>query len=208
MDDVQESKKLLSALRSMVSRAWQTMAQARDPDGRFLGMAGSWPFAVVHDFNEAYGYSSAKVRRFTPTAKDVSDAELVMTWMAWLRREEGDDAIRRIMAWSLGVPTWMLGQRERCSERTILNRIDRSLARVLAQFMAADPEIETVEELDSAKPTIVGTAPEPRALELPPGMSVVAISGIEPGKVFITGLGYMFRGKPWNDGSWKTKKYA
>src|SRR5690348_16561405 len=108
-----DAKKLLAALRHLVSRAWQTFAQTPDPDRRFRTSGAAWPFIVVHDFHEAYGYSAPRARRFAPTAQDISNADLVMTWMAWLKREEGDDAIRRIMAWSLGVPAWMLGQRER-----------------------------------------------------------------------------------------------
>lgn len=185
-----EAKRLLIALRSLVQRSWKTLMGMPDCDAKYLNQKSGWVFSVVHDAREAYGYSPARVRTFTPSAQDISNMEVVMTWMAWLRRKEGNLAIQRIMSWSLGLPLWQISQRERCSERTVLNRIDRSLTAILAKFLAADLDLEIVEEPLAA--------PVTSFCEERPVMGESA--SIEPGKVWIAGIGWMFRGKPWDNG--------
>lgn len=117
-----------------------------------------------------------------------------MWWMAWLRRlgpqlGGGDFAVKRIMGWSLGAPIWALAQRERCSERTVERRIGRSLEAVLGEFAAG----EVVD--DDLWPRTTGGI---RAFTESP------LSGeagdLEPGKVYIDGIGLMFRGKRYDDG--------
>jgi Domain of unknown function (DUF6362) len=125
-----DPKTMLASLREVVRRAWKTLAALRDPDLHYF-RRGGWLFSVVNEVNQAYGYSSAQARSFRPTSLDVSRMEIVMGWMAWLRRTEGDIAIRRLIGWSLGVPLWQMARRENCSERTITNRIDRSLNAIL-----------------------------------------------------------------------------
>lgn len=136
---------LLEAMREIVRVAIVTLAALRDPDRRFLGYA-SLPQNVVHDVHEAYGYSSATVREFIPSTFHISQMEVVLPWLAWVRREEGDKAIRRIIGWAMGVAAWRLGQREACSERTIQNRIDRSICAIIRKFAHAELDVERVEE--------------------------------------------------------------
>lgn len=136
---------LLEAMREIVRLAIVTLAALRDPDRRFLGYA-SLPQNVVHDVREAYGYSSATVREFIPSAFHISQMEVVLPWLAWVRREEGDMAIRRIIGWSMGAAIWRLGQREKCSERTIHNRIDRSVCAIIRKFADVNLDVEVVEE--------------------------------------------------------------
>jgi hypothetical protein len=45
-----------------------------------------------------------------------------------------------------GVPTWVQAQREACTERTIHNRIDRSMAAILREFLDEEMTVEPVEE--------------------------------------------------------------
>ena len=79
---------LLQAMREIVRIAIMTLAALRDPDRRYQGFA-SMPQNVVHDVREAYGYSSATVREFIPSAFHISQMEVVLPWLAWVRREEG-----------------------------------------------------------------------------------------------------------------------
>jgi hypothetical protein len=193
----EEAKQLLDALRTLVKRSWKTLAAIKDPDGKYLGLKSGWVFSVVNDAQESYGWSAVKVR-FVPSAEDISNMESVMTWMAWLRRERGDHELGRIRDWSFGVPVWKMADREGCSERTILNRIDRSLAAIIAEFMAASPEVEIIEERG-------GRSAESFCLERP----YIGMGGsLDPGKVYIADIGWMFRGKPWNKGDALAAKYA
>jgi hypothetical protein len=136
---------LLIAMREIVRYAVMTLNALRDPDARYLGWS-RLPQPLIRDVAEAYGYSSAAVRRFHPTPQEVAQMEVVLPWLAWLRREEGEVAVRRILAWALGVTLWRLGQREDCSDRTILNRIDRSVAKIIRRFAGPDIPVEIIEE--------------------------------------------------------------
>ena len=57
-----------------------------------------------------------------------------MTWMDWLRRTEGEEAVKRIAAWALGFRLGSIACRERCGERTIANRITKSLTAISREF--------------------------------------------------------------------------
>src|SRR3990167_6073221 len=121
---------LFHCMREIIRRAVMTLAALRDPDRRFMGWS-RLPVHVVHDIQEAYGYSSASVRGFSPSPQEVDQMEIVLPWLAWLRQSEGDLACRRILGWAMGAALWRLGQREKCSDRTVTNRIDRSIAAII-----------------------------------------------------------------------------
>jgi hypothetical protein len=194
-----DAKAMLAALRLVVRRAWQTLAVLRDPDLHYF-RRGGWLFTVVHEVNQAYGYASAQARAFQPTSLDVSRMETVMGWMAWLRRTEGERAIRRLIGWSMGVPLWQMARRENCSERTIANRIDRSLNCVLKAFGDLDARPETIEE-PAARPT----GPHAHIEERPTTMQA---GTLQPGRLWIDGIGWMFKGRPWNDGHALTESFT
>jgi hypothetical protein len=136
---------VLQAVREIIRYAILTLNAVRDPDARYRGWS-QLPVTIVRDVADAYGYSTPWVRKFSPTARDVSQMEIVLPWLAWLRREEGQDSIRRIIAWSLGVSLWRLAQREEVSEATISNRIDRSVAKIIQQWVGANIPVERIEE--------------------------------------------------------------
>jgi hypothetical protein len=54
-------------------------------------------------------------------------AEAVMLWIAWLKRTEGDQAAKRLLAWAIGTSLTIIAYHERIGERTVQNRIYRSL---------------------------------------------------------------------------------
>lgn len=192
-----KARKMLIALREVVRRAWWTLAATPDPDLSFFKV-GSWPFSVVDSVHEAYAYQTTRVRRFVPSAEDMSRMEVVMVWMSWLRRTEGELAIKRLIGWSMDVPLWRMGERERCGERMIRYRIDSSLNEVLKAFGDMDAEPPAIEEIDDDRFT------ERFFTEKPTQFSS---STIEPGKVWIDGIGWMFRGKSWNKGDKLAEKF-
>jgi hypothetical protein len=144
-DPKDDARKLLAGLRDVVKKAIWTLVALRDPDRQYMGGGTAWLLPVVRQWDE-YNSSAPRVRQFNPTPADVSHMEIVAVWLAWLRREESESALRRIWAWALAVPTWKIAQREGCSEKTVLNRVDRSLNAILKHFGATDAEIEAIEE--------------------------------------------------------------
>ena len=68
-----------------------------------------------------------------------------------------------------------------------MNRIDRSMAAILREFLAVRIDIPVVDEAPAVLPRITGfTADRPSAADVP--------SEVEPGKVYIAGIGFMYRG--------------
>lgn len=177
----------LAEVREVIRIGWLTLAVIPDPDKRFQGWKNGWIWQVVHDAKEAYGYSSPSVRRFMPSTADITRLDDVMTWMAWLRRTEGELAMRRIMVWAYGVPIWRLGQRELRSERTIRNRIDLSIAAIMAEFKINEIAIGPIDE-----------PPEKQALHFGDKASIGDGIEAEAAKVYISGLGYFFKGKAYD----------
>src|SRR5688572_24768301 len=169
---------LLELLREVARRAVQTMAAAFDPDSRWLRPRSGWRFAAVNDASEAYGYDEIRAA-WRPSPRDVSAADVVAEWLAWLRREEGDAALRRLWRWAMGTPVRRLAEREKCSERTIRNRIDRSLAAIAHQFGGVETAVEVVEE-PAAPPVLVYRASRPSAAAATP-------REVRQGKVWIGG---------------------
>jgi hypothetical protein len=186
----------LEQLKITVKNAWITLSMLPDPDARFRRAFGrSWTLPIVHDPNLAYGSIPASWLG-TPSAHEITLMEATFEWLVWLRCQEppdgGEYSIKRISAWALGQPVWKIAQRERCSERTIHNRIDRSIAKISAKFKNVEVEIEQIEESEPRPDRIRGFNPP-----LEPDQSGTTA---EPGKVFISGgesgVGFfMFRGE-------------
>src|SRR4029077_16591320 len=100
--------------------------------------------------------------------------------------------VHRVFHWARGVPVWQLAQREACTERTIHNRIDRSMAAILAEFLDKEADIERIEE-----PAPVPTQHYRATWELETGAAGVRQ---DFGKVYIDGIGYMKDGRRVRDG--------
>ncbi|MFO0906795.1 MAG: DUF6362 family protein [Isosphaeraceae bacterium] len=45
----------------------------------------NWP-PIVRSFHESYGYAEATMPRLVPTARQLSDLDAVIRWIAWLSR--------------------------------------------------------------------------------------------------------------------------
>ena len=61
-------------------------------------------------------------------------AEAVMLWIAWLKRTEGDQAAKRLLAWVVGTSLTVIAWHERIGVRTIQNRLDQSLDAMRWEF--------------------------------------------------------------------------
>jgi hypothetical protein len=169
------------------------MLALSDVDRRFRGpLRSTWSLSTVDDPGLAYAYNEISTPKIVPTPRDITRAEIVDSWLVWLRAEEGKRAVHRVFHWARGVPTWMQAQRENCSGRTIINRIDRSMAAILAEFLDTKTDVERIEE-PAEKPTRYYRA----SWELETGAAGVRQ---DFGKVYIDGIGYMKDGRRLRDG--------
>lgn len=185
---------VLHTVKEIVRRAIITLWTLKDPDRRYLrAPSSSWLLSVVRERSESYGWANYG---FEPTAHDISQMEIVATWLAWLRRTEGEQALRRLIGWTLGIQTWKIGMRERCSERTIRNRIDRSIVAIINKFAGAGLSVETVEDPTMTKPYAMVTEP-----------NIVTDAPVILRKVYIYDQGFYIGGRRWRDGREKADKY-
>jgi hypothetical protein len=186
-DDVR--LELLQAVREIIRDG--VIVAAAQPDNVFP-LLSQLKINVVNDVSEAYGYSTPWTRQsFSP--RQIAQAQIVDSWLAWLGQVEGRHAINRIKSWANGAPLWILGQRERCTARTIDNRINRSVVKIITQFTGTDLPVEFVDEPfeNTVHAMIWEHAPGP-------------VTGkIELMKIYVGGRGFWRDGKYFNDGQWR-----
>lgn len=179
---------LHASLKRIIKHFILVLDALGDSEMRFLQQGASW--RAVNEAS-AYGYTEAANVRLCPSAREVSQAEVVASWLAWLGKMEGALAVPRIVNWSHDEPMWRMAAKEKCSERTIANRIDRSVASILKQFGGVESDIESIEE-GPDKPVQHFSSP-----------AVSVATGIRQGtfdKVWIDGIGFMKDGRRINSG--------
>lgn len=195
MDPEKIAVEAFEAIKSIIRRGIMTLLTLRDPDRKYQYRYSGWLFPVVRKAQEAYGYSKYG---FDPTPHDLSQMDIVAVWLAWLKRSQGEDAVRRLISWTLGVPTWRIATRERCSERTVRNRMDRSVASIIQKFAAVDISVEIVEDDKIVTPYAMifdrATGPHGGPVMLR--------------KVYIYDSGFMLGHKKWRNGHEKAEKYV
>jgi hypothetical protein len=172
-----------AALKAAIKRSIVIMDALGDKEMRFQGMGQVWNRATA-DAGLAYGYNETRVR-IVPTAREIGQAETVGEWLAWLGHHHG--GVPRLVAWAHDTPIWRLAEREGCSERTIHNRIDRSIAIILHEFGDVAMEIEEINEAPGE------AHPQNFMLERP-AVGDSAVTN-QHGKCWIDGVGFMLKGK-------------
>ena len=84
---------------------------------------------------EAYGYDSARARRFRPTPRDVDQYMEALGWLAWLKRQtDGPRDLKVIMAHIHGVPRWRMAQHFGRSDDTIKRWRAGAIERIFRRF--------------------------------------------------------------------------
>lgn len=192
----EDHKVLIASLREAICRAIHTLWALRDPDHRYLAKGSAWLFDIK---SEWINYGQRKWP-YEPLPKDISRMEIAAVWLAWLRRTQGEDSLRRIIGYALGVPTWKLAWREKCTERTILYRMERSYAAILAEYGDIRVELDPVDEKARGRGRWF-------IVEKPAGASVGTHSG-HP-LAYVHGVGQVQNGRvvrrqrqsEWRDGS-------
>jgi hypothetical protein len=192
------SRHLLGALKLAIRHGVLVMLAMDDIDRRFRGpLRSTWSIATVDDPGLAYAYTEVKAPRIVPSPRDITRAEIVDSWLVWLRAEEGKRAVHRVFHWARGVPLWVQAQREGCSERTIINRIDRSMAAILREFLDVETDVAPVEE-----PATLPVRHYHAAWEATTGDAGTREAF---GKIYIDGIGFMKDGRRLRDGREKAE---
>ena len=179
-------------LKLKIKNAWLTLAMLPDPDARYRRAFGSsWTLPTFRSVKDG-DYPSDIYQKLIPSPQEITEMECILDWLAWLRRVGepggGEYSIKRLAAWGLGVAIWKMAQRERCSEKTIHRRIDRSIAKILLQFKCIDVKFEEINEPELRPARIRGFTMEVATMTGAP-------DNLEPGRVYLDGIGFMFRGE-------------
>lgn len=197
----------LVRLKLAVQAAWEAMASMPDVDARFRkGAQGCWPTTATEwtdelaqaeltegERRDRQATANRVVTRATP--QQISHMEIVMQWMAWLRRQPrkdggGDAALKRIISWSMGASYQAIAWRERCSKNTIPYRLNKSLAAIVWEFQLTPtfaivlnsvPQSDVLAEVEPSEPPRHGLAFAP-----PRGTSESG-TVLRQGKAFISG---------------------
>jgi hypothetical protein len=124
---------------------------------------------------------------------------MVDSWLMWLSLRQGDGVRQaaRIQDWARGKAVWLMAQREDCSERTIINRIDRSMALMLAELFNVHVDLEP--------PVLERLETHPLSFFLEKPVSNYAGTRSNFGKAFVHGTGFVRNGKPLRDGRHKAE---
>lgn len=182
MMSVRSKRQLLDLVGEMVKRAIATLRAIPDPEASFLIPRRQISLPVVHSVMEAYGYSTTETR-YVPSAHEISEMERTMEAMAKLRHED-EPSFLRLWQWAEDKPIWQIADRENVSAKTIRNRLDQSLARLLFFLGGYRVEVEVINEHTEKAATHFLTEP-----------SLSLNDVVMPAKVFISGVGFMLGGK-------------
>jgi hypothetical protein len=191
-----EAKALHAGLKEIVRTSVIVMYSIGWRDTQFMRSA----FGSINSIDDpalAYGYEETRVKQFSP--REISRAEMVDSWLTWLslRQDDGVRQVARIQDWARGKALWQIAQREDCSERTILNRVDRSMAQMLAELFNVHVEL--------VPPVLERLETHPLSFFLEKPASGYAGERTSFGKAFVHGTGFVRNGKPLRDGRHKAE---
>jgi sarcosine oxidase delta subunit len=175
-------RELLDMIGDIVRQAIAVMRALPDPEQRFLSVQSTIHLPMVRSAMEAYGYSTV-ASHYVPSAAEISEMERTMDVMARLRHED-EGGFRRLWQWAQGMPIWLLAERETVSVKTVRNRLDRSLARLL--FLMGGWKLSIEEIVEPRELPVTSFAGE-RAVDV----GAVATAS----KVFVGGVGFVVGSK-------------
>ncbi len=179
-------------LKAKIKKAWLVLAMLPDPDARYRRALGSsWTLPTFRSVKDG-DYPPENYMKLIPSPAEISEMECIFDWLTWLRwvgePGGGEYAVKRLAAWGLGAAIWKIAQREHCSERTIHRRIDRSIAKILLKFKCIDVKFDEINEPELRPARIRGFMTDAATMTGAP-------DSLEPGRVYLDGIGFMFRGE-------------
>lgn len=189
------SKEAIRAVKEIIRRAILTFHALPDPQRHFHYQGSTW----AGDYMDDYGKDYVPLY-FKPTAHDIDQALVVLPWLKYLGEQEGRANVMRLIAWCHGISNHKQARRENVSPKTIINRIDRSVATIIAKFFGVSCTIEVVEEPYKDTAFAVSLDFGERAAKFgqdgPPRIMTV----------YVYAKGYMRNGKQWDNGEGKTDR--
>lgn len=178
------------------------MARIPDRDKRFQGFAkqGVWN-QTIDDVQTAYGYSAASIGKRAASSHEIGIAWEVMTWMVFIRKIYGVEAVNTIQALAMGVPAQMIADRKSVNRSTIWRQEQDCIRAIVREFRCPVTDITDDEQAKAEEYDAKATIRYSRADDSPRSGGAVSYA-----KVWIHGTGWWKQGKAWNDGHAKLRK--
>lgn len=178
---------LIKIFREIIRRGVQTIRAYDDKEAKYLAGGRNWA-TILDDPNLAYGYNSTSFH-YKPTAQEIDQSFEVWDWLKWLEQVHGKRDFQRVMAWASGISVSLIAKRENCSEKTVMNRIDRSVAVIANKFAGGNLKVFVVDE-PYRETDFAFVIEKPKFGGKPDKIK----------RVFVYSQGYFLNGKKWNDG--------
>lgn len=115
----------IDEVEKRILRACKTLRAIPDPEAKYQVIHNMWP-EVVRSSDDAYGYTEARMPRFRPNPRDISD---MLTALAWARALEKRE-FRLIWWYSCGYSFRSIALRIHRSHETARARYNDALLKV------------------------------------------------------------------------------
>jgi len=195
---IDEAARYHRALKGVIKRAIIVLDALGDSEMRFLALGRAWNeeekvarWDAVD--RSVIAFNQPNYVKEVPTSREIAQAEIVEGWLIWLARQEGREAIPRLVAWAHEDPLWRIGDREKVSERVIRYRIDKSVAAILEKFSLGHLDAEIQEPKPESRS--IGTVFRSERPTANDNANTAVIK-----KVYIAGIGFMRNGHRVRDG--------
>lgn len=188
------SHEAIVAVREIIRRAILTFHALPDPQRHFHYQGSTW----AGDYMDQYGKEFTPIH-YTPTPYEVDQAVIVLPWLKYLGEVEGRKAVLRLLAWCHGATNTRQAKREGCSEKTLISRVNASVAKIIDRFFGVACTIEVVEE--PYKETEFALAAHACGEDM--SERAAAFGSYGPPRimtVYVHRWGYMRNGRQWDNG--------
>lgn len=98
------------------------------------GFSSSWP-AIVRSYWEAYGMHKARMKLPPPSARAISDMEIVLGWMTWLGRFDRLSMKCVFICCGRGLEPSQAGNLLGLHRNTVRRHRDEGLSRIVNRFL-------------------------------------------------------------------------
>lgn len=115
----------IDEVETRILRACKTLRAIPDPEAKFQVIHNMWP-EVVQSSDDAYGYTEARMPRFRPKPRDISDMLTALAWARGLEKRE----FKLIWWYSCGYSYRQIALRIHRSHETARARYNEALEKV------------------------------------------------------------------------------
>ncbi len=141
---IEPSKEVLAGLRDRIFEAAETLRKLPDKERVWLTSAerSAWP-PIAMSYWEAYGQHRARMRPMPASARQISDMELVMSWLTWLGRQDRDTMRCVFACCGMNLAPSQAASEVGFHRNTVRLKRDEGLRKIAQQFVLGTASCES-----------------------------------------------------------------